>query len=184
MRKAMIEKRKNMSNEERMEKSKKIQENLFNLEEYKKSNFIFTFISTDEEVDTHNIIRYSIDKGKRVGVPITIPEGRKLLVSEIYDFDKELEIGFYNILSPKKEFIREVPPSVIDLVIVPGLVFSRAGYRIGYGGGYYDRFLSNLDVLKVGVCFHMQLTDQVPIGKYDIPVDIIVTDEEIIYCKK
>ena len=184
MREAMIARRNKMSKEERMEKSKKIQENLFSLEGYKKSNFIFTFISTEEEVDTHNIIRDSLNKGKRVGVPITIPKGRKLLVSEIHDFDKELEIGFYNILSPKKEFIRDVDPSIVDLVIVPGLVFSRNGYRIGYGGGYYDRFLSNLDVLKVGVCFHMQVTDQVPIGKYDIPVDIIVTDEEIIYCKK
>lgn len=173
-----------MSNEERMEKSKKIQHNLFNLKEYKKSNFIFTFIGTQEEVDTHNIIKHSIDNGKRVGVPITLPKERKLLVSEIYDFHKELEMGFYNILTPKKEFIREVSPSIIDLVIVPGLVFSKEGYRVGYGGGYYDRFLRYLDVLKVGVCFHMQLQDEVPVGKYDIPVDIVVTDEEIVYCKK
>lgn len=184
LRKAMILKRKEMSDAERMEKSRKIQHNLFSLEDYKKSNFIFTFISTQEEVDTHNIIKDSISNGKRVGVPITVPEGRKLLVSEIYDFDKELEMGFYDILAPKKEFIREVPPSIVDLVIVPGLIFSRKGYRVGYGGGYYDRFLSNLDVLKVGVCFHMQLQDEVPIDRYDIPVDIIVTDEEIVYCKK
>ncbi len=184
IRKNMILKRREMPSEERMEKSKKIQNNLFNLDEYKKSNFIFTFISTQEEVDTHNIIKYSIANGKRVGVPITVPEERKMLVSEILDFYKELEMGFYNILTPKKEFIREVSPSLVDFVIVPGLVFSKDGYRVGYGGGYYDRFLNNLDVLKVGVCFHMQLQDEVPVGKYDIPVDIIITEEEVIYCKK
>lgn len=183
MRKAMILKRKQMTNIEREEKSKKIQHNLFNLEEYKKSNFIFTFVSTEEEVDTHNIIKHSISVGKRVGVPITIPNTRDMLVSEILDFDKELEMGYYNILTPKKEFIRKVSPDIVDLVLVPGLIFSRDGYRVGYGGGYYDRFLNSLNVLKIGLCFHLQLQEKVPVGKYDIPVDIIVTDDEIIYCR-
>lgn len=182
MRKEMILRRKQMTSIERDEKSKKIQHNLFSLEEYKKSNFIFTFVSTEEEVDTHNIIKHSIDSGKKVGVPITIPKTRELLVSEILDFDEELEMGFYNILTPKKEFIREVSPDIVDLVLVPGLIFSKDGYRVGYGGGYYDRFLRGLNTLKIGLCFHFQLQDDVPVSIYDIPVDIIITDEKVIYC--
>jgi len=183
LRKEMILKRRGMTRIEREEKSKRIQRTLFDLEEYKKSHFIFTFISTEEEVDTHNIIRHSLAIGKRAGVPITIPEKKELLVSEILDFDKELEMGFYNILTPKKEYIREVSPDIVDLVLVPGVVFSKDGYRVGYGGGYYDRFLSRLNVLKIGICFHLQLQEKVPVGKFDIPVDIIITDEEIIYCR-
>lgn len=184
LRQSMILNRKRLGKEKIAEKSKKIQFNLFNLEEYKKSNFIFTFISTEYEVDTHNIIRYSIKNKKRVGVPITIPKEKKMIVSEILDFDKELEMGYYNILTPKKEYIRKVSTDIIDLVLVPGLIFSKDGYRIGYGGGYYDRFLKDMNVIKVGVCFNMQLKDEFPISKHDIPVDLIITEDKIINCKE
>lgn len=185
LRKSMISKRKELSIEDKQKKSREIQLKLFNLDIYKDSNFIFTFISTEEEVDTHNIIKDSLKNGKRIGVPVTFPKERKMIVSEIKDFDNELELGFYNILTPKKEFIREVDPSILDLVLVPGLIFSKNGYRVGYGGGYYDRFLEQTeDVIKVGICFDMQIADEVPIGKYDIPVDYIITEKRIIDCKE
>lgn len=185
LRKAMIEERRKLSNEENIQKSMDIRNKLFNLEKYKKSNFIFTFISTDEEVDTHNIIKESINMGKRIGVPITVPKERKLLVSEVKNFETELEMGYYDILSPKKDFIREVSPNVIDIVLVPGLIFTKDGYRVGYGGGYYDRFLSQIeDVIKIGICFDMQITEEIPTDQYDIPVDYIITEERIIDCKE
>jgi len=184
LRENMIKIRKNMSKGKRTIKSKEIKEKLFNLEEYKNANFIFTFISTEEEVNTHDIIRESISSGKRIGVPITLPKEKKMIVSEIRDFDKELEMGFYNILAPKKEFIREVSPEEIDIVLVPGLAFREDGYRIGYGGGYYDRFLSNVEsVIKIGICFEMQILEDVPVDTYDVPVDLIITEERIIDCK-
>lgn len=184
LRENMIIRRKNLSEKERMFKSNKIKEKLFNLEQYKKANFIFSFISTEEEVNTHDIIKESISSGKRVGVPVTIPKEKKLIVSEIRDFDKELEVGYYNILTPKKEYIREVSPEKIDIVLVPGLIFRKDGYRIGYGGGYYDRFLSNIkSVIKIGICFEMQILEDIPIDDYDIPVDLIITEERIIDCK-
>jgi len=179
----MLEKRAQINPEERLEKSRAIQRILFDTEEYKKANFIFTFISTDNEVNTHDIIKDSLAMGKRVGVPITIPEGRKLVVSEIKDFDKELEMGFYNILTPKREYIREVSPDIIDIVLVPGLIFTPDGYRIGYGGGYYDRFFNqNKNLLKIGICFEMQIAPKIPIGPYDVPVDYIITEKRLIYC--
>ncbi|MCF6465464.1 5-formyltetrahydrofolate cyclo-ligase [Clostridium sp. Cult2] len=183
LRKEMFKKRANLSHEDIIEKSNTIQNKLFSLERYRKSDFIFSFVSFKDEVDTHDIIKKSLSLGKRVGVPITIPKGRQLIVSEIMDFDKELEMGYYNILSPKNEYIRETSPKLVDIVLVPGLAFSPEGYRVGYGGGYYDRFFSiNREMFKIGICFEIQITPQVPKGMYDIPVDCIITEERIINC--
>lgn len=185
MRKEMLENRSKLTKKEIREKSNKIKEKLMRLEKFKEAQVIFSFISFGDEVDTHEIIKESLKLGKRVGVPVTIPEGRKLLVSELYDFDKELELGYYDILAPKEEYIREIHPKEIDVVLVPGVVFTPAGYRIGYGGGYYDRFFSkNKDVYKIGLCFDMQIADEIPIDLYDIPVDIIITEDRIIDCSK
>ena len=75
-------------------------------------------------------------------------------------------------------------PSEVDLIIVPGVAFDKCGYRIGYGGGYYDRFLSNLDhVTKISLAFNMQLIDKIPTDHFDIPVNYIITEKEIINCK-
>jgi len=75
----------------------------------------------------------------------------------------------------------------IDLVIVPGVVFDKSGHRIGYGHGYYDRFLDNLEkinknAVKVGLAYDFQIADKVPIEKHDVPVDKIVTEKRIIRC--
>ena len=156
---------------------------LYNTNYYKSAKTIMTFISFGAEVDTHEFIKESIKKGKRIVVPITVPETKQLKLSEVLNFD-ELEIGFYNILTPKEEFIRYVDPSEVDLIIVPGVAFDKCGYRIGYGGGYYDRFLSNLDhVTKISLAFNMQLIDKIPRDHFDIPVNYIITEKEIINCK-
>jgi len=184
LREAMIKKRKEITQDEKAKKSNAIKEKLFETEHYKNADFIFTFISTDEEIDTHNIIRESLKKGKRIGVPITLPKERKLVVSEIKDFDNELEMGFYGILSPKKEYIREISPNEVDVVLVPGLIFREDGFRIGYGGGYYDRFLRDAkSAVKIGLCYEIQIDEDIPIEMHDIPVDYIITEKRIIDCK-
>lgn len=155
---------------------------LYNTDYYKNAKTIMTFISFGAEVDTHDFIKQSIKNNKRILVPITVPATKQLKLSEVLDFD-ELEIGFYNILTPKEEFIRYVDPSEVDLIIVPGVAFDREGYRIGYGGGYYDRFLSKLDhITKISLAFDMQLIDKIPHEVFDIPVNYIITEKEIIKC--
>ena len=182
----MLKKRSQLSLEEIKEKSQTIADKLFNLPQYKDSNFIFSFISFKDEVNTHTIIQNSIKDGKRVGVPITITATKELMVSELINFNKELELGFYNILTPKDEYIRTVSPKLIDLILVPGVAFDRKGFRVGYGGGYYDRFFSNLnkDIFKIGLCYDMQVLPEVPTDSYDIPVDFILTEKELIECAK
>lgn len=185
LRKQILDKRSQLTPQEIKEKSKSIENRLFSLVEYKQSNFIFSFISFRDEVHTHEIIKTSLDNGKRIGVPITVVEPRKLLVSEIKDFDEELEMGYYDILAPKEEYQRIVSPDLVDLVLVPGVAFDERGYRVGYGGGYYDRFFSGLkrDVVKIGLCYELQILSQVPIDSYDIPVDYILTERRLIKCR-
>lgn len=186
LRKKMLEKRSQLSLEEIERKSKIIANNLFNLNQYKEANFIFSFISFKDEVDTHEIIKKSINMGKRVGVPVPVPKTKELKISELIDFDKELSLGFYNILTPKDKYIRIVPPKLVDLVLVPGVAFDKRGYRVGYGGGYYDRFFSNINenVIKIGLCYEMQIIPEVPKDPYDIPIDFILTEKEFIQCIK
>lgn len=163
-------------------KSNSIKENLFSTEIYKNAETIFSFISFGSEVGTHTLIKEMLKDGKKVGVPFTYPKNRKMTVSEIKDFDKDLEKGFYNILSPREEELKPIDPKDIDLVLVPGLGFDKKGYRVGYGGGYYDTFFEKVrdDVIKIGICFELQIIDSCPIDIYDVPVDYIITESNIL----
>lgn len=185
LRKQYLEKRSNLPISEVEEKSNNIINNLFDLDIYKNSSFIMSYVAFRKEVQTENLIKHSLNIQKRIGVPITVPETKKLIVSEINDYDVELSPGHFNILTPKKEYIRETPPTLIDLVVVPGAVFDKNGYRVGYGGGYYDRFLKTLNekAISIGLAYDFQLVHSVPRSKYDLPVDYILTEKQFISCK-
>ncbi|TJX15203.1 5-formyltetrahydrofolate cyclo-ligase [Tissierella creatinini] len=185
LRREILSKRSALGNEVKISLSRKIFNTLKNTEYYKKAENIFVFISFGSEIDTHEFIKEGIKEGKNILVPVTIHETREMKPSLIKDFD-ELEIGYFNILSPKEEYIRYVDPQNIDLVVVPGAVFDRRGYRVGYGGGFYDRFLSTKirkDVPKIAVGFDLQVIDMVPTEEFDFPVDFIITEKELIDCK-
>ena len=186
LRATYMKKRSGLSEKDVKYMSQSIENSLFNLSIYKNSSFIMTYVNFGSEVITEEIIRSSLNQGKKIGVPITIPETRKLLVSELRDYDRELELGVYNILTPKSEYIREINPSKIDLVLVPGVAFDKNGYRIGYGGGYYDRFLCKLSnkAVTIALAFSIQLIDSVPKGIYDLPVDYVLTEKGLISCNK
>ncbi len=185
LRKEILTKRAELVKYGKFSLSKKVIENLVNTEYYKDAKNIMTFISFGSEIDTHQFIKEAIEEGKNIFVPVTFHESREMKPSLLKSFD-ELENGYFNILTPKEEFIRYIDPLEIDLVIVPGAVFDRRGYRIGYGGGFYDRFLSSKirkDTSKIAIAFELQIVDNVPTEDYDIPVDFIVTENEIIDCK-
>jgi len=183
LRKKILQKRAELSTENIVNYSNIIENKLYKMDYYKNAKTIMSFISFGDEIITHEIIKNSIKNGKSVVVPITIPETKELKVSKILDFS-ELEIGYYNILTPKKDFLRFIDFNTIDLVLVPGVVFARDGYRVGYGGGYYDRFLSKFKekVNTIGLAFDLQIVEKVPKDSFDIPVDFIITEKETINC--
>lgn len=183
LRKDILVKRASLGKIDRKNYTEAIWETILNTPFYKNAKTIMCFVSFGSEIDTHEFIKTAIEDGKRLVVPITVPETKELRLSHLHDLS-ELEVGFFNILTPKEEFIRDVDPSQVDMIIVPGAVFDREGYRIGFGGGYYDRFLSKIDksVPKIAIAFDFQILDKVPREDYDIPVDYIVTEKEFIKC--
>ncbi|WP_215492603.1 5-formyltetrahydrofolate cyclo-ligase [Fenollaria sporofastidiosus] len=136
------------------------------------------FASFGTEVNTHDFIKTSLASGKRIILPISIKEDRSLFLQEIKSFD-ELKKGTYGILEPemKENFDR----SKLDLVIVPGVAFDHRGYRMGYGGGYYDRFLSSLDKRTkiIAINFEELYVYRVIISRFDMKVPVLITDRKI-----
>ncbi|NDK08602.1 5-formyltetrahydrofolate cyclo-ligase [Candidatus Gracilibacteria bacterium] len=155
------------------EKSKKIEHKLLSVKEIRKSETVFVYISMKDEVQTFDIIDHLLEKGKKVVVPKV--KGDKM---EIVRFKENCKLvhGKYGILEPKG---KDKYKGKIDVAIVPGLVFSMSGKRVGKGGGYYDKFLSeNNDIYKIGVCFGFQIFDEdiVPVEKHDIKMDKVIYD--------
>ena len=180
LKESILEKRNSLSKDEIIEKSNKIKLNLFNLESYKKSKTAMFFVSFGSEVSTHDIIKESIGR-KTIVVPKVT--GHEIEPSLILDFDSLVPSGKFGILEPIE--IMKVAYKNIDLVLVPGIAFDKEGHRIGYGFGYYDKFLKKVPkAVKIGLCFDFQVVDKVPREEYDVPVDFIVTEERVIECIK
>ena len=139
-------------------------------------------MSNRPEVDTKLIIEKLWQLGKQVVVPRCIPATRAMQFYEITSFD-QLERIYMDILEPIPSKTTAVEPEQIDCILVPGIVFDRAGYRIGFGGGYYDRFLQTCDAFKISLAFHEQIVACVPKEAHDIPTQMIITDKEKIVCK-
>jgi len=180
----IFEKRRALSKDDVKEKSLKIRENLFSLEEFKKAKNILFYVSFKNEVGTHKMIKELIaKKEKTVIVPYVMGDNPILQLSELKNFDW-LEVKTFGVLEPKELYIREFNHEKVDLVIVPGIVFDKQGHRIGYGHGYYDKFLKKLgkNVKKIGLAFELQVVDEIPKEEHDVPVDCMVTEERVIGC--
>jgi len=161
-------------------KSGEIVRRLTELREIRNSSTLMVFLSFGSEILTDDLIRWGWEEGKRIVVPLCRPEGRELTPCLVNGFD-ELEAGHYGIREPKADRLLVVPPGEIDAVLVPAVAFDRRGYRVGYGGGYYDRFLPKVPhAVRIGAAFACQIVPEVPIDLYDVQVERIATEEGII----
>ncbi len=164
------------------EKSLAITENFVGLEAYRKAETIMFFVPFRNEVDTRYLAERSMELHKKVLVPRTIKEKRELIPSLLLNWDDDLVPGEYGIPEPPPEKLRPVEPRLIDMVIVPGVAFDLSGNRLGYGGGYYDRFFERLqeNTPLVAVVFDHQIVEQVPVDPWDRRVDAVVTEERVL----
>ena len=157
-------------------KSDKISEKLFSLDCFKNALTVCTFISAFKEPDTIPIIERLFSEGKKVIVPITHIDTNTLSLSYI-DNMADLAKGTFGILEPT--VIKPANENDIDAVLVPGLAFDKNGGRMGFGKGYYDRLLANTDAKKIALCYEFQLLDKIPTEQHDVPMDFILTEENI-----
>lgn len=182
LRRKLTKIRKNLSESEVLEKSKQIKKRLYEINEFKQASTILFYVSYNNEVYTHDMIKECMPNKKNMIVPISDKENRRLILSKLNNWNS-LESGSYGILEPRKEKIKKITLDKIDLIIVPGVVFDMNGHRLGHGMGYYDRLLKDsTNASHIGLAFEFQIVDEIPAEKHDFPVDKIVTEERIIDC--
>ena len=154
--------------------SRKITETFVSLEEYKKCSRIFAYADYNHEVMTRYMIEAAWNDGKEVAVPKVV--GQDMVFYKLTDF-AQLEKGYFGIPEPARGEIVQWEEA---LMIMPGVAFDRANHRVGYGGGFYDRFLEkHTKVRRVAVAFEFQMMPEVPTEPTDISPEIIVTEKEI-----
>ncbi len=186
LRQQMIRQRKSLSPLELKERSREIFQRLQGLEAYKNATKLMTYVPFQEEIHTTLVIEDFLEQNRQVFIPVTRPKEKKIIISELLDLKKDLETGHFGVMEPKPYAFRPKNPQTLDLVIVPGLAFTKSGYRIGYGGGYYDRFLPTLkqNPVTIALALDFQIVDSLPLNQYDVPVDMIVTEDQVIDCRK
>ncbi|GIN60468.1 5-formyltetrahydrofolate cyclo-ligase [Robertmurraya siralis] len=179
LRKSLQAQLQKMSKPEYEHLSYKIAQNLFSTSLWQEAKVIGITISRAPEVDTYQIIRKAWEEDKVVVVAKCEPQKRRMHFRVLTAFE-QLESVYYGLYEPIVEQTLKVEKEKIDLLIVPGLAFTKSGYRLGFGGGYYDRFMADYQGNNVALAFPLQLLDALPIESHDIPVRQIVTTEEII----
>ncbi|MGN0194796.1 MAG: 5-formyltetrahydrofolate cyclo-ligase [Pseudoramibacter sp.] len=157
---------------------------LFTLDLYRKADCIATYVSFGTETDTHALIRQALKDKKRVAVPYCVPKSHTMQMLEITRFPEDLRPGTMDILEPDPETCPVVAPADIDCMIVPGVGFTEDGRRLGYGGGFYDRYLPKLKSLSrcVALVPEEMLVDDLPVEDHDQRIPKIITERRIINC--
>lgn len=167
----------------RNEKSRKACQNLTSTPEFQNASMLMMFLSLPHEVDTSEAILCAWQLGKTVAVPKISWQQRHMIPVQISSLETGLSTAASGLRSPTAGM--PIPFAEIDLIVAPALGFDRAGHRLGRGGAFYDRFFTNeeLRAVRCGFAFAEQVIDSVPVSNSDEPVDMLVTDEEVLYFK-
>jgi 5-formyltetrahydrofolate cyclo-ligase len=170
-----------MPPEQRSEKSRRACRNLISTSQFQSASSIMMYLPLPHEVDTSEAILHAWQLGKTVAVPKISWQQRRMIAVEINSLDTGFSMSDSGIRNPTTGV--PMPFEEIDLVVTPALGFDRQGNRLGRGGSYYDRFFTDekFRASKCGFVFTEQVIESIPVDSADVPVDFLVTDEEIIY---
>lgn len=158
-------------------KDKKIMDRLTRFASFEKAREFFMYLSHRGEVSTDTLLEKFFKK-KKIIVPKI--QSKRICLFELQHPSKFQE-GKFGIREPVFCILKRAWHE-IDVAIVPGIAFDMSGHRIGFGGGYFDRFLKKLDCTTIGLAYEWQIIDKVPTHPYDVPVDFIITEKRIINC--
>ena len=176
LRKEVLHKRNSMSHFEISTKSKLIQQKLIESPVFNQSKSIGLYLAIGSEVQTRGIINYALDLGKTVLLPRIMSNDLRFYVVDQKDFEKNsFDVNRFGIKEPERD---NKPADFIDLLIIPGIVFDMYGFRIGYGYGYYDKYLTNDKFSKsIGLAYDFQLIKKtIPILPHDRKIDVLITE--------
>ncbi len=180
LRKKFSDTREMLDEAEKGRMDKLIFDNFTSLVSYRYADTLLMYYPKSKEVDTLPIIKAALASGKKVALPVCHDDGYEMSYSYIGSLE-DLEKGKYGILAPKKDckkFIKEdVHRSII--IVVPALAFDNKGYRLGYGKGYYDRYMDGLVAVSVGLAYSQFVVDDLPVGRYDLACNLLVTEKGV-----
>lgn len=181
LRKELIKKRNNLSVNEINQFSELISDKIIGNLYFQKANNILAYISFRNEVDVSKIIEKAWNLNKQVLIPKTNLTKKNIQPYEINSWG-ELQIGNYQLLEPIIDNKETFPIADVEVVLVPGVAFDKNGYRLGYGGGFYDRFFATCQttLYKIGVAYDFQVIDELPVLDHDCIVNEIITEKQII----
>jgi 5-formyltetrahydrofolate cyclo-ligase len=175
--------RQKLSEVARAKKSKAIMEFLFDFANFREARTVLFYMDTGSEVATEGMIRKTLEFEKVVALPWVDEREERIVPLKIDDLDRDVRVGYRKIREPIAQQCKEIPIGNIELAIIPGIAFDERGGRIGHGTGFYDRFIPDLDVTtrKVALAFECQIVPQIPMEPHDRYIDIIITEERVIY---
>jgi 5-formyltetrahydrofolate cyclo-ligase len=168
------------------EKSTKIIASLLNLSEIREASTIFVYVNFRSEVQTISFIKKCLLANKTVAVPVTCVAEKTLRAIRITDPENDLRAGYCAIPEPNDNLQRTmaIDPASIEVAIIPGSVFDKQGGRLGYGGGYYDRFLARTapQARRIAPAYALQVVDTLKLQPHDQPMDLLITEENSYFC--
>lgn len=172
-----------LSAKEIAEKTEAIENRLFDFANFLESKITLLYINNAHEVLTENIIKRAFVYNKIVVLPAYNAENFEMELKKVDNIEKDLVPGPRDILQPDASRCKDVPIEKIDIAIIPAVALDEKGGRIGSGKGYYDRLIPRLAITtrKVALAFETQIVPQVPIESHDRHVDIIITENRVIY---
>jgi len=178
LRKQLLDQRDGLSPDFIKIASSKIQDNLRKIEYYRNAKMLGGYHAVGSEVRTQDILQEILNAGKELSLPKV--EKNDLVFKKISSFS-DLEMGNFSVMEPKErcETVKK-----LEVILVPAIAVTREGYRLGYGFGYYDRYLHDKRSKKIALSFSKQVIKSIPHDSHDVKVDCIVTEDEVIYPNK
>lgn len=173
LRRFFRERRISLTGDDRVSAVAALEHRLSALTAFREAAGIAAYWALADEIDLGDFILHSITSGKRLFLPRANKDEQRLEFSPFSGDPGELRPGPFGLLEPDGV---EVSSAEIDIVVVPGLAFDLHRHRLGYGAGYYDRFLKNFQGISVGVAFDAQTIDILPIAEHDVALDMVVTE--------
>lgn len=181
LREKVLDLRQQIAEDDWAQKTNSIADKFLQTDFYHNSNTIHTYISMNQrkEVGTDELIQNFFESEKEVVVPVTDFSDTSLKHIRLHSFG-DLIVNKWGIREPE-EAEEAVDPKELDLIIIPMAAADKSGNRLGYGKGFYDRFLANTKAKKVGLVFHQFLFDDIPVEEFDEKLDMIITEEVVIF---